>query len=206
MPVFRFYLNLFKENKYWIKKTAFLGGFSLIAGVLVFSLQPESAPRFMQFLRRIFADILEGKEIAIDMATAMAIFKNNVQAGIIGLFGGIALGIIPVLSVIVNFFIIGYLFAFFSQQRAEGLLVFFVSVVPHAIVEIPLFLITAAFGLRLGWFWKINRELSNWEKLKLCLKDNLKLVPLLVVGFFLAALAEIFVSGRLAERYASGQF
>ena len=84
MPVFRFYLNLFKENKYWIKKTAFLGGFSLIAGVLVFSLQPESAPRFMQFLRRIFADILEGKEIAIDMATAMAIFKNNVQAGIIG--------------------------------------------------------------------------------------------------------------------------
>jgi len=37
------------------------------------------------------------------------------------------------------------------------------------------------------------------------MKDNLKLVPLLFVGFLLAAFLEIFVSGWLAEQYV-GKF
>src|SRR3989344_1072322 len=159
----------------------------------------------MEFLSRTFEEIFQGKELGIDTRSMLLIFRNNFQAAILGLFGGIIIGIIPLLSVAFNLFILGYLSDFLATAKTQGLLIFAVTILPHGVVEIPLFLLAASFGIRLGFFWRLKEPISDWEKLKKCMKDNLKLVPLLFVGFLLAAFLEIFVSGWLAEQYV-GKF
>lgn len=192
-----FYWKLFADNNSWIKKAAWWAVFWFIAGILVYYIRPDTAPRFLEFVQRIFREILGEKELALDFSTVWLIFQNNFEASLIVLFGGIVLGLLPLFSLAVNFFIVGYMLALFAGQRSdESIMMFLLSVIPHGIVELPLFIIVASFGLRLGWFWKIPGQTSNFKKLIICLKDNLKLVPLLAVGFFIAALIEVFASGR----------
>lgn len=200
-----FYRRLVGKNKSWLKKTALLAVFWFGAGFATYFVSPESANWFLEFLERIFKDILGGRDLTIDFTSVFLIFKNNFQAALIGLFGGIIVGIIPFFSLAFNFFILGYLSGLLTS-REQGWLVFLITVMPHGIVEIPMFLLSAAFGLRLGFFWRLPGPESDWEKFKRCLQDNLKLVPLLFAGFLLAAILEIFVSGRLAEKYLDGQF
>lgn len=198
--VILFYRKLFAVNKSWLKKTALLAVFWFGAGFATYFVSPESASWFLDFLERIFKDILGGRDLAIDFTSVFLIFRNNFQAALIGLFGGMIVGIIPFFSLAFNFFILGYLSGLLTG-KAQGWLIFVITVVPHGIVEIPMFLLSAAFGLRLGFFWRIKEPISGWGKLKICLKDNLKLVPLLFLGFLLAAFLEIFVSGKLASSF-----
>jgi len=203
MRIWQDYRKLLADNKYWFKKTAVWAVFWFAVGFAAFMAHPQGLGRFIEFLRKMFEEIFQGRDLAIDARSVMLIFKNNFQASIVVLFGGIIAGLIPLLSIAFNLFVLGYLFAFLVSVKAEGLLIFAMTVLPHGIVELPLFLLAASFGLRLGFFWKINAPVSDWEKFKLCLKDNLKLVPLLALGFLLAAYLEIFVSGRLAEKYVN---
>jgi len=197
-----FYRNLIAGNKLWIKKTAVWAVFWSIVGALTFMVRPESASDFIEAIQRIFKDILGGKELTLDFSSVWLIFRNNFEAALVVLFGGILLGLIPLASLGINFFILGYLLALFGTGNEQGLTIFLATVAPHGIVELPLFLLAAGFGLRLGWFWRLSILASNWQKFRICLRDNIRLVPLLAVGFFLAAMLEIFVSGRLAQYYA----
>ncbi len=195
--LFRFYVDLIAANIPWIKRTAWWAVFWFAVGVIAFLLRPDTAPKFLQFLEKVFREILGDREPVLNLSTVLLIFKNNIEAALMVLFGGIVLGLVPLVSLALNFFITGYILALFSMRGSEGFGLFLGSVVAHGIVEIPLFILAAAFGLRLGYFWQIESEGSNWQKLLSCFKDNLKLVPALAVGFFLAALLEVFVSGRL---------
>ncbi len=168
-----------------------------MAGALTFLFEPELLPKFQKFLDEVFREILEGRELALDFESVMLIFRNNMMAAILVLFGGIIFGLLPLASAAINFFILGFLFAVFAASSPQ---IFLLAVLPHGILEIPAFLVAAGFGFKLGMFWtKPDKSLSVAGNLFASLKQNFKLLPLLAILFFLAAVLEIFVTGNLVE-------
>lgn len=201
MRLVLFYKKLLLENRLWLKRIAMWAGLWLALGVLTFTFRPQVLPAMVKALQTIFRDIIGQSALQLDFRSVLLIFKNNLIASLIVLFFGVIFGILPLLSVAVNFFILGFLFAVFALSRNHfGIPDFFLSLVPHGIIEIPSLLLAAAFGLRLGVFWaKPAGEPSIVKNLMVMLKQNLQLVPLLVVLFFVSALLEIFVTGNLVK-------
>ncbi len=76
------------------------------------------------------------------------ILLNNLVATLLVMFLGLLLGIVPVLSVIANGFILGVLYRQVSGLVGYGKAA--LQVVPHGILEIPALLFAASYGLWLG--------------------------------------------------------
>lgn len=154
--------------------------------------------RVLALIRGIFAGVTEG-EFTSSLSTAAAIFLNNLRSITLILFLGIVLGILPLFSVALNSFIVGFLtaytFAFNWPFTAIALLV--AGLVPHGIFEIPALLIAAGFGFKLGYFWRRPEQVSAGAKLLLTLKENVLLFPLLLILIFVAAIVETYVSSYL---------
>ncbi|MDP3993620.1 MAG: stage II sporulation protein M [bacterium] len=163
-------------------------------GTGTYLVRPDLLESVSQFLDRVFRDIWGDKAPALDFSAVLLIFSNNLEAALLALFLGIIIGIVPLMVAALNFFILGFLFAIFALPYSpSGALIFAAAVVPHGIIEIPALLVASAFGLRLGLDWK------NW---KVTLGQNIQIAPLLAALLFLAAVIEVFVSGKLVEQLA----
>ena len=76
------------------------------------------------------------------------ILLHNVTASLLLLASGLLYGIVPVLAVGSNGFVLGVLYN--QEAAAVGYSKAAMKVVPHGIFEIPALLITASYGLWLG--------------------------------------------------------
>ena len=206
MFVFRFYKNLLQSNAVWIKRAAMWGALWLAIGFLTAIARPELTEKLLEFLEKVYREIL-GEDLGISFSTVIEIFKNNVEVALIGMFLGIIFGIVPFLSLALNFFILGFLTGIFAFSHEGGqlpsLALFLVAVLPHGIIEIPTLVVAAAFGMNLGWFWRTPAEnLTDWQKFSQAVVRNLQIAPLIITLLLAAAWIEVFVSGRLAESLA----
>lgn len=85
------------------------------------------------------------------------IFINNLQASAILFLGGVSFGLITVLILTLNGFIIGIVAEMIRQE--QGLVFFLAGVLPHGIFEIPAFILAGSYGILLGG--ELWRELSG---------------------------------------------
>lgn len=116
--------------------------------------------------------------------TFQAIFKiflNNAFASLTGIILGIFLGIFPVMFILVNSYIVGFV-AKMSVEK-EGILTLW-KLFPHGVFELPAVIISFALGIRLGMFVLAKnpgKELKErfWKSLKVFL---LIVLPLLVIA------------------------
>ncbi|RZB29314.1 MAG: stage II sporulation protein M [Candidatus Argoarchaeum ethanivorans] len=122
----------------------------------------------------------------------LAIFANNALKSFAALLLGLGFGIIPVLFVASNGFIVGLVVNLSS--KTEGLLFTVAAITPHGIIEIPMILLSAAIGLRLGclMFSVIKGKTAD---IKYEVKKSVTfylhwIMPLL----FLSALIECFIT------------
>jgi len=76
------------------------------------------------------------------------ILLHNVMASLLLLISGLLYGVIPILAVGSNGFVLGVLYN--QEAAAVGYSRAAMKVVPHGIFEIPALLITASYGLWLG--------------------------------------------------------
>lgn len=76
------------------------------------------------------------------------IFLNNALKSLLILVLGVGLGIVPFLFIAYN----GYFLGIFSYKiiMEQGYLYLVAGILPHGIIEIPMVVISAAIGLRLG--------------------------------------------------------
>jgi stage II sporulation protein M len=195
MQIWRFYRDLLLRNSLWLKRIVFWAASWLILGYLSFVLHPELLPRMQKLLKEIFQEILGKEELTIGLRSVILIFKNNLTAALISLFLGVLFGIAPLLSVALNFFVLGFLAAVFTtghpfSHQVVGAGLFLASVVPHSILEIPALLLASAFGLKLGFSWKSFRS---------SLKQAFEILPLVAVLLFGAAVVEIFVTAKFVN-------
>lgn len=201
MKYWKFYFALFQRNRRWLRWMALWAGFCFLAGGMTYIAHPQFLQIFRDYLEKIFRDILGTGELALNWHSVELIFRNNLTVGLLILFLGIFLGLVPLFSAAVNFFILGFLFAVLLRTGfSSGLLLFASSILPHGIFEIPAFLLAAAFGLKLGLFWfRPDKELNVGQNLAVSMKESFQLLPVLAVLFFLAAVMEIFVTGNLVK-------
>lgn len=176
-------------------------------GFLTYTFRPDLLGQFQELLDQIFRDILGREELELNFSSALLIFQNNLLTAVLSIFAGVVLALVPLLSIALNFFILGFLLAVFtlafqSLSHLPGLLVFVLSLVPHGILEIPALLIATGAGLKLGMSW-VPLKRPYWFKTGKRLWGNFKLgfqiLPLIVVMLFLSALLEVFVTGNLVK-------
>lgn len=204
MRVFYFYWNLIARQRRWFFVVAIIFLFSVISGIFVRGITPNLFETF----ESMFKDIV-GDSFAFDIPTALKIFANNTTAALLMMFGGMVFGIIPLLSIVFNGFIIGYVIAesFFSFPMdifKTGYFVF-ATIIPHGIFEIPAILFSATLGIRFGTEWmKQNSTLTRGEIFRKNFFSAILSLPLLIAVLFGAAFVEVFISSQAGFSLISG--
>ena len=186
--VWRFYKNLLLENRIWTRRISLWGLFWFFVGGILYVYRPDLFQLLLNFLKQALRDILSQQDQKLAFGTALLIFKNNLTVAALSLFLGIVFGLIPLVSVAINFFILGFLAAVFISHHQ--LVKFLALTVSHGIFELPGFILASAFGARLG--------LGGVRFVKTHMKYCLQVAPLLIILFFVAAFLEVFVSGKFA--------
>lgn len=130
--------------------------------------------KFIQELLERTQDMSQGDLITF-------ILLNNLQSSFTGMIFGFFLGIFPMLAVITN----GYLLGFVASEsvKVEGVLILW-RLLPHGIFELPAIFISLGLGLKLGTFiFQRNKAESFrdyfWNSLRVFL---LIVIPLLIIA------------------------
>ncbi len=179
--------------------TAITGVFvlSLVAGVVISINSPHIAKNYLEMFEKSFGWIKTLNPFVV----MMIIFLNNALKSLIAIITGVALGFIPLIFVAGNGMLIGMLVNIILKEK--GSIFVITALLPHGVIEIPMVLISASIGLRLGhgMYLSIKGENNNIKsELKQGLEFYMKWVaPLLL----LAAIIETFVTPLIVFRFTS---
>jgi len=125
-------------------------------------------------------------------ALTLFIFLNNSIKSFFAILLGFVLAIVPLLFVTVNGLLIGIVF--FDAVKESGLGFILSAILPHGIIEIPVFLLSVAIGLRLGVQTVLKLD-GRGIKLKSELKKGLKFFIFYILPLFLlSAFIEAFIT------------
>jgi len=161
---------------------------SLIIGLMISVIYPGLSENYFEMFQQSVGWIITLNPLAI----MLVIFLNNAIKSLVALVLGIGLGIIPFLFVAGNGIILGMVIGFISRQ--QGTLFVIAALLPHGIIEIPMVLISAGIGLKLGYVMYLSLSGMQTD-----IKQELKqgfwfyirwIAPLL----FLAAVIETFIT------------
>jgi len=200
--IYTFYKSLIYQNRNWLYFVVALAIIWAAFGFFLSASFPSLYPGFVSFIDEVFAEALGEINLESDWELAVAIFRQNTLATFYDLFLGVIFGFVPVVSIAINFFALGFLAgpvasadpAFTSITLPQ----FFLAIAPHGIFEIPAIFLAAGFGMRFGWQWLLPS--SSGRRLRVFKQsffDVLKILPLVIVLLVVAAIIEGFVTGRL---------
>lgn len=200
MDIFDYYKNLIKSSKKWVLYVFGLFLVGAVVGFVYFSLDPK----LIETIVAQFKDIIPLEGTSTNGLVGL-IFKQNMTAAMLALFGGLILGIIPVAITAMNGFIVGYIVRYIFTISEQGffstLIVFLVSILPHGIFELPIIFFAAALGIWWGMGGIFSRfkfgsfDSSFKSRSLICLSA----IPLIAVVLLLAAYIEVYVSLALVS-------
>ena len=141
-------------------------------------------------LRETFEPILRGLN---PFQLLGLIFVNNSGKAFLALLLGLGIGILPLLFIASNGFILGVVVV--EIQQVRGIEFVLAALVPHGVLELPSVLLSAAVGVRLGW--EVIRKIRGNQSASLRYELSrgirffvYRLLPL----FLIAAVIEAFVT------------
>lgn len=161
---------------------------SLIAGYISVASSPDMADNLMKSLNSRFGTLQEMSSFYI----LFVIFLNNAFVSLLSLVLGLALGVLSILIIAFNGYIVGVISNLVAQQK--GLLFIVLALLPHGIVELPMVFLSASIGLRLG-HQVFSALIGMPTQIKREFKNGLRfyfrcILPLL----FVAAIIETFIT------------
>lgn len=170
---------------------------SLIAGLFAALLYPDRATGFIEQFKEMFGWIT----VLDPFERMVAIFKNNAINSLLALVLGLVFGIVPLLIVAINGFFLGMVSLVFSKQTSIPFVI--AAILPHGIIELPMVLVSAGIGLRLGhevyhYFRGVRTDLKEEFKVGIWFFVRF-IVPLL----FIASVIESYVTPRIAIFFLS---
>ena len=118
---------------------------SIAVGYIAYGIYPEYAMQSISGLEEL-VEMLEGLSL---LEIMLVIFINNTIAMFIAILFGIVLGIVPLLVLVLNGFIIGTIVRLLVVEK--GLAFIVAGLVPHGIIEIPLLLLSTSIGMKIGY-------------------------------------------------------
>jgi len=162
---------------------------SLIAGYGYAVLNPTESARFVEELSAEFGWLMDLSLPQI----FLVIFLNNAIKALLAIIFGLLI-FVPVGFVAYNGWIIGIVVC--EQVRTSGYVSVVAGILPHGIIELPMIIVSAALGTRLGMlaFLRVKETISNEDiisEIKWSVRFYLRwILPLL----FVAALIETFIT------------
>lgn len=146
-------ISYLKESKKYIYSSAAAFAFFIAVGYII-----AGQLGFLdEVLKELVKDVsqLEGFDIAL------YIFANNVQSAIIGMVMGVFLGIVPIINIVANGVVIGYVLSQVVEMHgfAQTLMI-----LPHGIFELPAIFIALGLGIKLGASFFSDRPLKKLKQ------------------------------------------
>lgn len=180
-------LAYLKSIGVFIGLSVFIFGLTTVMGYYAAAVDPELASNWMKELEML-KWILDQPPILI----MTIIFLKNLLASAMAMLLGLGLGLIPLMVVTSNGFLLGIV-GYAAVQKA-GFLFLAAGILPHGIIELPVVLVSIAIGFRLGYLLvltlaKEKVDLSGETRMAIHLLWHW-VTPLL----FLAAAIETFIT------------
>jgi len=120
------------------------------------------------------------------------IFFNNLGASFFALISGAFLGLFPIIALILNGYVLGFVARKSVDIAGSGILL---RLLPHGVFELPAIIISIALGIRLGMF-VFSKKQNLAEEFVYRLKNSLKVFLLII--FPLLIIAAIIEAGLIA--------
>lgn len=169
-------LKFLKESKKYFYFTTI---FSITLAIIV-GLGLQNSQLNLLILEKVSEIILAFQGLGL-FGTILKIFLNNSFVSLLSIISGVILGIFPVLILISNSYMIGFVSEMAIKEAG-----FFIlwKLIPHGIFEIPAILISTGLGIKLGFSIFDKRPLKKFEE---NLLQSLKtfiliIIPLLIVA------------------------
>ena len=189
------------------KKNVYFSIILFITGILIgYFFLDQNHPIVQGILKQIGSIAEKVKEKNSLFFMIKTIFLNNLFIAILMIMSGVLLGIYPIVNLMVQGIMIGFLIQFlFQQGKTIGFVL--VGILPHGILEIPAILIASSFGIQLGIavIRAIGNLLSgrNQGNKLLELKGTIKQIPIVILGLtvilFVAAIIESTITVYLLQ-------
>jgi stage II sporulation protein M len=161
---------------------------SVITGLLI-PLKDLGLPEnYLEMFKNSFGWIKTLSPISI----MLVIFLNNAVKSLFAIVLGAGFGIIPIIFVGGNGIILGLIANEVSKQ--QGIIFVLAALAPHGIIEVPMILISAGLGLRLGFFMYLSLR-GEKKDMRAELAGSLRLYMRLIMPLlFVSAMIETFVT------------
>jgi stage II sporulation protein M len=137
-------LAYLKSIGVFIGLSVFIFGLTTVMGYYAAAVDPELASNWTKELEML-KWILDQPPVLI----MMIIFLKNLLASAMAMLLGLGLGLIPLMVVTSNGFLLGIV-GYAAVQKA-GFLFLAAGILPHGIIELPVVLVSIAIGFRLGY-------------------------------------------------------
>ena len=149
-------LAYLKSIRIFILLSVFIFGLTTIMGYYAAALDPVLASNWTKELQML-KWILDQPPILI----MIIIFLKNLLASAMAMLLGLGLGLIPLMVVTSNGFLLGIV-GYAAVQKA-GMLFLAAGILPHGIIELPVVLVSIAIGFRLGYLLALTlaKEKAN---------------------------------------------
>jgi stage II sporulation protein M len=176
-----------KSIRIFIGISVFLFALTAVMGYFAAKLDPELASQWTKQLEML-RWIMDQPPIFI----MIIIFLKNLIACALSVLLGVGIGLVPLMVVTSNGFLLGIV-AYGAIQK-EGVLYLIAGIMPHGIIELPIVLLSIAIGFRLGYLlvMTVTREEADLAgETRIALHFLVRwITPLL----FLAAAIETFIT------------
>ena len=147
--------------------------------ILAFFVHPSEA--LLNYIFEFIQELLEKTQGMSAGELVGFIFLNNLQSSFFGMVLGVVLGIFPVLALIANGYILGFVS---SLTVAEQGIVSLWRLLPHGIFELPAIFISLGLGLKIGSFIFQKKKQESFRSFLL---NSLRvflfiIIPLLIIA------------------------
>jgi stage II sporulation protein M len=168
--------NYLKDSRNFIFAIVLI--FLIFAFIGAFVPAPEPV---VEKIKEFVSEILEKTEGMSQNELIGFIFFNNFQSSLTSMIFGVFFGILPLISTIMNGYLVGYIASI--GVNAGGFLILW-RLLPHGIFELPAIFISLGLGLKLGTFI-LQKE--KMESLKNYSINSLKVFLLIVLPLLIIA-------------------
>jgi stage II sporulation protein M len=182
-------MHLVTANVVWTRRAAWFLVIGFFSGVISTALGLDMFQVFLDASLEQLEELVVSLQESTLLERILLIFQNNLFVCFLLMVTGFALGWFPALILLTNGVLIGAIF--YRSIAAGDLLLFLISVLPHAWIEIPALLLAAGFGIKLGWQWLMPS--SRGRRLKVLNDTVLECVAifgLVAVMLLIAAVIE----------------
>ena len=168
--------DFLKESRNYLYFTIFVFFVFVLIGYFVPALEIVQ-----EGIKNFIKELLEKTENLNQFELVGFIFLNNVQVSFFGIILGALFGIFPLIYIVGNGYVLGFVSKLAVNEAGLGILI---NLVPHGIFELPAVFISFALGLKLASFILQKNKAESfreyfWNSLRVFL---FVVTPLLIVA------------------------